>query len=372
MSYVFKPVDDDPAALSGRMVSGMLTRSRAPLRISFCGGGTDLHPYASEHGGLVLSATIARYAYATLRRIDSSDIRVTSLDYESIARYDIDKPLIYDGKFDLIHACLRRLCINSDARKGLELHLQTDAPPGSGLGASSAVVVAVLSALAAWQRLELSRYELAALAYDIERKDVGIAGGMQDQYAAAFGGFNLIEFHGETDVVVNPLRVDEDVVRELEYNSLLVFTGGTRLSSRIIESQLARYEEGREDVLTALDDMKQLATAARKALLRGRLRELGEILHEGWRLKRVTSSAVTNDVIDRLYEEARDLGAVGGKMSGAGGGGFMFLVCPFDRIPAVRARLSECGASVQPVRFEPDGAHSWSGSALERQLVVAR
>ncbi|MBV8194685.1 MAG: GHMP kinase [Candidatus Dormibacteraeota bacterium] len=349
-----------------------MIRSRAPLRISFCGGGTDLNEYASVHGGLVLSATIARYAYATLRRIPVDAIRVTSLDYDQITRYDIDKPLIYDGQVDLIEACLRRLCVGQEMRHGLELHLQTDAPPGSGLGSSSAVVVSVLAALATWQGLHLSDYKLARLAYDIERQDVGIAGGMQDQYAATFGGFNLIEFRGDSDVVVNPLRIDEDVVRELEYNSLLVFTGGTRLSSRIIESQVRRYTEGRPDVIAALDEMKALAIPAQKALLRGRLRELGEILHQGWVLKQVTSSAVTNTAIDRIYEQARALGAVGGKMSGAGGGGFMFLICPFDRIPAVKARLTDLGASVQTVRFEREGVRSWAGRALQRDLVVAR
>lgn len=372
MSYFLDRLPDDPELVSGRLAAGAAVRSRAPLRVSFCGGGTDLNEYASVHGGLVLSATIARYAYATLRRIDADVIRVTSLDYDTIARYDIDKPLIYDGKFDLVQACLRRLCVSPEARKGLDLHLQTDAPPGSGLGASSAVVVAVLSALASWQHLTLSRYELAHLAYDIERKDVNIAGGMQDQYAAAFGGFNLIEFHGEGDVVVNPLRIDDDVVRELEYNSLLVFTGGTRLSSRIIESQVSRYNAGRPDVLAALEEMKALSVSAKKALLRGRLRELGEILHQGWLLKQVTSSAVSNSTIDQLYEEARALGVVGGKMSGAGGGGFMFLICPFERIPAVRARLGDLGASVHAVRFEREGVQSWFGRSLQRDLVVAR
>jgi D-glycero-alpha-D-manno-heptose-7-phosphate kinase len=362
---------DEPRALTGELAPGSVIRSRAPLRVSFCGGGTDLNEYASEHGGVVLSATIERYAYATLQFIPEDEIRVKSLDYDTIARYDIDKPLIYDGKFDLIQGCLRRLCFNAELKQGIELYLQTDAPPGSGLGSSSALVVAVLSALATWQHLSLSGYELAHLAYEIERKDVGIAGGMQDQYAATFGGFNLIEFHGESDVVVNSLRVDDAIVRELEYNSLLVFTGGTRLSSRIIESQVQRYSEGRPDVVAAMDELKALALSGKKALLRGRLRELGEILHEGWLLKQVTSQAVTNETIDRFYAEARALGVVGGKMSGAGGGGFMFLVCPFDRIPAVTARLTDLGATVHPVRFEQNGVRSWSGRALRRDLLLA-
>jgi D-glycero-alpha-D-manno-heptose-7-phosphate kinase len=350
---------------------GSMIRARAPLRVSFCGGGSDLVEYSSEHGGLVLNATVARYAYATLRELDVPEIRVKSLDYDMIARYDVDEPLIYDGKFDLIKGCLRRLAVAPTPGKGLELYLETDAPPGSGLGASSALVVAVIGALTTWQHVNLTNYEIAHLAYEIERKDVGVAGGMQDQYAATFGGFNLIEFRGEFDVVVNPLRIDEDIVRDLEYNSLLVFTGGTRLSSRIIESQVSGYRQGRPDVIAALHDMKSLAETAKRALLRGRIRELGEILHEGWLHKQVTASAVTNGSIDMLYREALRLGAVGGKMSGAGGGGFMFLVCPFDRIPAVSAGLQMLGASCERLRFEPGGLRSWYANTLLREAPLA-
>lgn len=361
------PYEVDP--ISAGEAPDAIIRSRAPLRISFCGGGTDLREYSSEHGGIVLNATVARYAYATLRVLDEPEIRVKSLDYDMIERYDVDAPLIYDGKFDLIKACLRRLHVSPAAGKGLELYLETDAPPGSGLGASSALVVAVIGALTTWQKINLTEYEVAHLAYDIERIDVGIAGGMQDQYAATFGGFNLTEFHGD-DVVVNPLRVDPDIVRELEYSSLLVFTGGTRLSSRIIESQVRRYRQGRPDVIAALNEMKLLALTAKKALLRGRIRQLGEILHEGWLHKQTTSSTVTNDSIDQLYRAARHMGAIGGKMSGAGGGGFMYLVCPFDRIPALTAGLEELGAEVERVRFEPEGLRSWYSNSMARNPTL--
>src|ERR1700730_5023414 len=179
----------------------MIFRARAPLRISFAGGGTDLSPYVNEHGGLVLSATIDRYAYATLRLIPERVIRVNSLDFHTIAHYGLDEPLIYDGKLDLIKACLRRLRHSAEPNgSGLELYLETEAPPGSGLGASSALVVATIGALQTWLRLTMDKYQLAHLAWEIERKDVGIPGGLQDQYAAAFGGFNLIEFRSEDHV----------------------------------------------------------------------------------------------------------------------------------------------------------------------------
>ncbi len=372
MSFFIDRLPEEQSIPAGDPALGTVIRSRAPLRVSFSGGGTDLNEYAREHGGLVLSATLARYAYATLRLLDEPDIRVKSLDYDMIAHYDVDDPLIYDGKLDLIKACLRRLRVIREPGRGLELYLETDAPPGSGLGASSALVVAAIGALTTWQRTILTNYEIAHLAYEIERKDVGVTGGMQDQYSATFGGFNLMEFYGENDVVVNPLRVDPDIVRELEYNSLLVFTGGTRLSSRIIDAQVQGLAQERPGVVAALHDMKQLALDAKKALLRGRLRELGEVMHEGWVHKQATSSAVTNESIDHMYSEARNSGAVGGKMSGAGGGGFMFLVCPFDRIPAVSARLGELGAEVKPVRFEPEGLQSWHGRTITRDVALLR
>jgi D-glycero-alpha-D-manno-heptose-7-phosphate kinase len=256
-------------------------------------------------------------------------------------------------------------------RSGLDLYLETDAPPGSGLGASSALVVSMIGAFQAWRRLSLSRYEIAHLAYLLERKDVGIAGGMQDQYSAAFGGFNLIEFNGERDVIVNPLRVDAPIVHELEYSSLLVFTGATRLSSRIIDTQVRGYQEGRPEVIDAFAQMKALAVDAKAALLRGQVLELGEILHKQWLHKKATSSAITNPHIDRLYDEARSAGAVGGKMNGAGGGGFMYLICPFDRKPAVISRLSALGAEVMPVAFDFDGMQSWLTNPQERSTRMA-
>ena len=357
------PIHTDP--MLGTLAPNVVIRARSPLRVSFCGGGTDLLPYAEEHGGLVLSATIARYAYATLRLLTTPSIRIRSRDYEAMASYGVDETLVYDGKFDLVKACLRRLRLDADSRGcGLDLYLETEAPPGSGLGASSALMVAMIGAFQEWRRLNLSRYQVAQLAYALERKDVGIAGGMQDQYAAAFGGFNLIEFHGEDDVVVNPLRVEDHIVHELEYNSLLVFTGVTRNSGKVIRSQVAKYKRGDPGSLAALTRMKQLVWEAKAALLRGQLVELGRILNEQWEEKKRTSSAVTNEIIDALYEEALQHGAVGGKVSGAGAGGFLYLICPFDRKREVAERLSARGGQVCPVEFEPSGMQSWLASPL--------
>lgn len=341
----------------------MIFRARAPLRISFSGGGTDLAPYVNEKGGLVLSTTIDRYAYATLTFREDRRIRVRSQDLSSGLDFHVDDMPPFDGNLDLIKGCLNRLRPDDGTiDRGMELYLDTQAPPGSGLGASSALVVATIGALAEWRRLTLDKYEIARLAWEIERTDVGVPGGLQDQYAASFGGFNLMEFHNQSSVIVNPLRIERRILNELVYNMLLVYTGASRVSAQIIESQITGLM-AREPVVTeAMDRMKALTLQAKDALLRGRLETFAEILHEEWLAKQRTSDSVTTAHIDEMYAEARRLGSLGGKVSGAGGGGFMFLYCPYHTKPAVSQRLTQMGAHVLPVAFEPKGMQSWSWS----------
>jgi D-glycero-alpha-D-manno-heptose-7-phosphate kinase len=338
----------------------VIFRARAPLRISFAGGGTDLSPYVNEHGGVVLNATIDRYAHATLRICPEAVIRVRSLDYGATIDMSLNAPPPFDGNLDLVKGCLRRLTPSDTLEHGLELFLDTQAPPGSGLGASSALVVATIGAIAEWRRLRLDRYQVARMAWEIERIDVGVPGGLQDQYASAFGGVNWIEFRNEKDVIVNPLRVEPRILNELQYNMLLVYTGATRLSAGIIKSQISGLAEKKDSVIAATDEMKRLTTDAKDALLTGRLDRFAVILHEEWLAKQKTNHSVSTPRIDEMYEEARRLGVVGGKVSGAGGGGFMFLYCPFDRKPDVSKRLAELGAEAMPVAFESQGMHSWA------------
>ena len=335
-------------------------RSRAPLRISFAGGGTDVSPYADERGGLVLNATVDKFAYATLRTAGDRSITIKSLDYHTIAKYDLDQPLVYDGQLDLVKAAIRRLNGEglNEPTTGFEIFLHTDAPPGSGLGSSSALVVAIIGAFKQWLRLPLTSYEIAALAYQIERLDLGIKGGRQDQYAAAFGGFNLIEFYGDR-VVVNPLRVREDILNELHYSLLLFYTGGTRLSAHIIDQQIAGYAERRVDVVAAMDEVKRLTIETKNALLQGRLEDFGDLLHQSWLSKQKMAATISNPHIDELYAEARRLGALGGKISGAGGGGYLFLYCPYETQSAVTARLEELGAPRVGFNFVKDGLQTW-------------
>lgn len=223
----------------------MIIRSKAPLRISFAGGGTDVPPYPEERGGAVLNTTINKYAYATLIPREDETINVESLDYDIVAKYHADEKLFYDGELDLVKAVINHM----ETKQGLDLFIHSDAPPGSGLGSSSTVVVTLVGAFQKWLNIPLTDYDIAELAYKIERKDLGVKGGKQDQYAATFGGFNYIEFHAES-TIVNPLRIKRDILNELEYRLLLCYTGKTRLSANILEEQIGKYVRRRKPLLT--------------------------------------------------------------------------------------------------------------------------
>ncbi|MBN1260597.1 MAG: GHMP kinase [Anaerolineae bacterium] len=334
-----------------------IIRSRAPLRISFAGGGTDVEPYLSEQGGAVLSTTIDRYAYASLRLREDRQITITSLDYDVIARFNVDDPLIYDGNLDLVKAVIRRLN-GANRDQGMDVFLHSDAPPGSGLGSSSTVVVALIGLFKRWKHLPITDYELADLAYQIERQDLGIKGGKQDQYAATFGGFNFIEFSATT-TIVNPLRVPRDTINELHHNLLLCFTGKTRLSARIIDTQVEGYVKRKEEVLEAMGNLKAIAMEMKNALLRGELNHLGALLHEAWMSKKKMAAQITDPRIDELYAAAREHGALGGKISGAGGGGYMFFYCPFDKKHQVAQALERLNAKPVDFSFDLRGLQTW-------------
>lgn len=345
----------------------MIIRGKAPLRISFAGGGTDVPPYPAMRGGVVLSTTIDKYAYTTLVVRDDDEIRMESLDYDMVAKYRVDQ-LLYDGKLDLVKAVIRNI---GPLPHGVELFTHSDAPPGSGLGSSSTVVVAALGVFDRLLDRRLTRYEMARLAYKIERVDLGINGGLQDQYSAVFGGFNYMEFYGD-NVVVNPLRVDEDIMSELEYHLLLCYTGRTRLSARIIEQQQAAYGQESPPVMAALDELKLIATDMKNALLQGRLDDFGALLHAGWENKKKLAQGVTTPEIDELYAIARQYGALGGKILGAGGGGYMLLYVPFNRRHIVAARLEETGGQTVPFGFSPRGQHTWIPSQSRSPVAPTR
>lgn len=337
----------------------MIIRSRAPLRLSFGGGGTDVSPYMEERGGVVLSVTINKYAYASLRfNPDEKGMSVRSLDYDVVAKYRTDDDLKFDGSLDLVKAVLRRMK-NGEQETGLEFFIHADAPPGSGLGSSSSMAVALLGVFRQWRNLPLTDYEMAEISWEIERCDLGIAGGRQDQYAAVFGGVNFIEFSRQA-VVVNALRVKESVLDELEYTCLLCYTGRSRRSDNIIVQQADNYKQHNASAVAAMDQIKAIAIDMKAALLQGRLRDFAALLHEGWDNKKRMATKISNPHIDEMYEEARKHGALGGKITGAGGGGYMLFICEFDQKHKVAERLEHMGGQIVEFAFDYHGLRTWS------------
>ena len=333
-------------------MDGMHFRARAPLRIGRAGGGTDVEPYASMKGGAVFNTTINRYAYCTITPTNDHSMSIHSTDYGKFEAPLDGGPLALDGNMDLIKAVTNYFNITD----GFKMFLQSEAPPGSGLGGSSTVIVSIIAAICEWQGIKLTSMEMARLAYKLEREDIGLKGGKQDQFAAVFGGFNLMKFnkHG---VNVNRVKIDDDTKNELQYSSLLCYTGNPRESAKIIESQVEKFNKGQNE--EALDKSVEIALSMTAALERGDIVTAGELLDESWIYKKQFSSKISNPQIDALYEAAKDEGAIGGKVSGAGGGGFMYFICKYDRKYSVAKRLQSMGARVTDFMFEPEGVITW-------------
>jgi D-glycero-alpha-D-manno-heptose-7-phosphate kinase len=343
-------------------------RAKAPLRISFAGGGTDVPPYPEKEGGCVLNATIDNYAWGSLRPLEDGRIRIESVDLGILLDCSVESELKLDGQLDLVKATIKRL--QAQNSKGFEVFLHSDAPPGSGLGSSSALIVGLVGLMKEFKNLPLTEYEIAHLAWLIEREDLQIRGGHQDQYAASFGGFNFIEFYGDR-VIVNPLRIHQDTLNELEHNLLLFYTGTTRRSDRIIEDQTKRFEEKQEATLRALGEQKQLATDMKNALLSRRLDDFGDLLHSAWESKKNLSPKISNETIDEMYEVGRRFGALGGKITGAGGGGYMLMYCQFEKKHKVAEALKKLGAVPTEFAFESRGLQTWRAHANGARHLAA-
>lgn len=353
------------AALSDRRATlreagRMLYRSKAPLRLGLAGGGTDVSPYSDLYGGAVLNATLTMYAYCFLEVNKSDKIVFSSKDYANTVEYELAPQLQPTGQLDLFVHIYNNLMLRFDRQPcGFRLMTYTDAPFGSGLGGSSTVVVAVIKCFAEWFRLPLSDYEIARLAYTIERVDAGLQGGQQDQYAAAFGGLNFMEFYPDR-VIVNPLRIKAEARNEIEASLMLCFTGRSRASADIISSQVENARAGETRPVEAMHQVKRDAFEMKEAVLTNDLDRFAKVLDRSWQNKKQMSKLISNSEIDELYDFARDNGAKAGKISGAGGGGF-FMLCvdPVDKYDLKKA-LEQRGHRVWDVSLSEQGAQAWS------------
>jgi len=341
----------------------MLIRSRAPLRLGLAGGGTDVSPYCDEFGGAILNSTIDYFAYAALEPLQDENVEFVSADLNESASYSAAPVLLNDGRLDLFKAIYNHVVREYNQGKPLSLRISTrvDVPAGSGLGSSSTLTVAMLAAYAEWLNIPLSDYELAHTAFVIEREEAGLEGGKQDQYAAAFGGFNFMEFGRDGRVLVNPLRVKDWVVSELEASLLLYFTGKSRTSADIIQEQSRNVRDRNTPALDAMHAIKEEAFRMKECLLRGDFHRLHQVLRDSWESKKRMASQIRNEHIESLYACALKAGAHCAKISGAGGGGFMlFLTDPIHK-DKVTAALSEqhAGGTAYACHFTSVGVQVW-------------
>lgn len=337
----------------------MIYRSKSPLRLGLAGGGTDVSPYSDEFGGAILNATINMFAYATIEPLETGEVIFEALDIGIMENYTSESEISEAREMALHYGVYKRIKKKfPDRNLSFRLSTSVDAPPGSGLGSSSTLVVAIIGAFVEWLKLPLGEYDIAQLAFDIERVDLSMAGGKQDQYAATFGGINFMEFFSNK-VIVNPLRVKPEVLNELELNLLLYFTNKSRNSSDIIKIQMANVEGKKEKPVEAMHKIKELAIEMKEAILTGQLNAIGEILDKGWQHKKEMAAGITNTQIDEIYAIAKENGATGGKVSGAGGGGFMILYCPGTSRHRVQKALENTDGEFRSFQFTKYGMSSW-------------
>lgn len=338
----------------------MIIRSKAPLRLGLAGGGSDVSPYSDIYGGVILNATINLYAYCTIEERDDESVTIESFDGDCFKVYPLSRKLEIDGKASLLKGSYNRVMKDFNLPlRACKITTYNDAPAGSGLGTSSTMVVAILKAFVEWYSLPLGDYEIARLAYEIERKDLLLSGGKQDQYAAAFGGFNYMEFLKDDMVIVNPLKVKRWILDELEASIVLYFTGRSRSSAAIIDEQKKNTSSGNIKSIEAMHRIKQGAIDMKLAVLKGDMKEFARILGQGWEDKKKMAGAITNPVIEEAFTVATNAGALAGKVSGAGGGGFiMFFVEPTKK-KSVTEALKQLNGYTMNFNFTDGGAHGW-------------
>lgn len=340
-------------------------RARAPVRISFGGGGSDLTHFFAGEGGAVINTAISLYSHATLRPRGDERIIVRSRDLRAVLEADnLRQALGQPGPFGLIQALLKTV----QPEFGLELYLDSDFPMNSGLGGSAVVSAAVLGCFNQFRRDQWDPHELAELAFQAERVYLGVAGGWQDQYATVFGGFNFMEFRMDSNIV-HPLRISSDVLLEFEESLLLFDTGISRESGEIHRDQ--REQMKQDAIRRQVQTNVELTYRMRNHLLRGRLLQFGQALHEAWLLKRQLSGKISSARLDGLYDLALHHGAVGGKLLGAGGGGFFLFYVPPFRKHEVITGVEDAGLRLRPFRFEPKGLRAWTSRERKTHAEVA-
>ncbi len=341
-----------------------VARARAPLRLGLAGGGTDLSAYCKQYGGAILNVTIDRHAYAFVYDSEDENTHFAALDIDIRESFTPQEAMGPAPRLVLHKGVYARIVRDFFGGEAPPLVIQTsvDAPAGSGLGSSSALVVALLEAFRHRYELPLGRYEIANLAWEIERIDLGLAGGRQDQYAAAFGGVNYMEFLADDRVIVNPLRLSPGAGEEIESSLVVCFTGQSRNSHDIIVEQAGAVTALNPQAIEAMHRLKADAVAMKAAFVHGDVEGVAEILRSSWLAKQRTAKGISNPLIERLYEVAMTNGALAGKISGAGGGGFMMFVTRPERRRRLIMALRDAGGEADAAAFTHLGSVTWTAT----------
>jgi len=349
-------------------MKNFLIRSRSPLRLGLAGGGTDIESFYSQFGGAVLNATINLYACCTLHPQDNNKIKFIASDINEYFETEVTNYIEPTGNLKLHKAIYNRIIKDFNNNKpigGFKITTYCDSPPGSGLGSSSTLVVSIIKAFVDLLAIPFGDYDISNLAYQIERQDLQMRGGKQDQYAATFGGFNFMEFYANDKTIINPLKVRRWIISELEQSLILYYTGVSRESANIIENQSQSLDKKSPNTIEAMLKIKQEAVEMKEALLKGNISAMAKSMQRGWEAKKAASSLISNSYIDNIYNQAIDAGAISGKISGAGGGGFiMFLSPPSKRISVINAlKKIDCNnnfkGGIMPCHFTDEGTQSW-------------
>lgn len=333
----------------------MIIRSKAPFRISFGGGGTDMPPFCTEHGGCVINITIDLHIFISLKPRNDKKIRVISKEYNKEIVFNVgDKN--YDEGYELFKGVINVLNI----REGFDISYFSELPAGSGMGGSSALTVALIGAFNEYFSLGLSKHIIAQKAYNIERIELNQKGGYQDQFASSYGGFNFMKFN--KDVEVMPIKTTDEMINELQYRLILCFVGGSHFSSIIQEEVIEGYEIEKKTFLETMEDLKFVAYGMREIIESkelNRLNKFGELLHQGWLAKKSLSSKISNKNIENFYLTSRKFGVIGGKLLGAGGGGHLLLFCEPDKKFQIIQEMEKIGGKIVRFHYNPKGLETW-------------
>ncbi|MDA0902473.1 MAG: dehydrogenase [Proteobacteria bacterium] len=344
------------------MAYNQIIRSRSPLRLGLGGGGTDIESFYSKYGGAVLNATINLYACCTIKPTNNNKIKFVASDLEEKFECPTIEYIEPTGNLKLHKAIYNHIVKNYNNNQPISHEVITycDVPAGSGLGSSSTLVVSIVKAYSELLSLPFGDYDISHIAYEIERIDLGMKGGKQDQYAATFGGFNFMEFYENDRTIINPLRIRRWIISELEQSLIIFNTGTSRESSKIIDQQNRGIAKDSKKTIESMLSIKQEALNIKEHLLKGNFDAIADSIQKGWVAKKNAADSISNSKINDIYDRAINAGAMAGKISGAGGGGFfMFLTKPSRRMDVLRALAKEDG-QIYPCHFVEDGTVSWT------------